>query len=174
MAAAQIAAITTQNQEQLRLTRAERYQLSQDGHAVAAAQIAAITTQNQQQMRRARQSGPRTHGAAYSSAPASASARHVLGPCTFECIGCSALHFKQEKSKRGFFSCCCAKGKASLPPLDPTRHVLVELFRACETFMPYIRAYNLAMSFASIGSKVDDALIDCSHGTYTFRIHGSM
>ncbi|KAI2500059.1 helicase [Fragilaria crotonensis] len=40
--------------------------------------------------------------------------------------------------------------------------------------MPHIRAYNSALSFASIGANVDDALIDRSCGIYTFRIHGSM
>ncbi|KAI2491337.1 DNA helicase [Fragilaria crotonensis] len=168
-----MAAITTRNQEQMRQTRLERLQRSQEGDPVAATQMAAITTQHQEHMRQTRQSCQRTNGAAYSSAPAPA--RHVLGPCTVECQGCSALHFPNEsRSERGYFSSCCAKGKVSLLPLDPTPNVLMDLFHAHELFMPHIRAYNSALSFASIGANVDDALIDRSCGIYTFRIHGSM
>ncbi|KAI2508123.1 helicase [Fragilaria crotonensis] len=173
VAATQMAAITTQHQEQMRQTRLERLQRSQEGDPVAATQMAAITTRNQEHMRQTRQSCQRTNGAAYSSAPAPA--RHVLGPCTVECQGCSALHFPNEsRSERGYFSSCCAKGKVSLLPLDPTPNVLMDLFHAHELFMPHIRAYNSALSFASIGANVDDALIDRSCGIYTFRIHGSM
>ncbi|KAI2494963.1 hypothetical protein MHU86_19564 [Fragilaria crotonensis] len=173
VAATQMAAITTRNQEHMRQTRLERLQRSQEGDPVAATQMAAITTQHQEHMRQTRQSCQRTNGAAYSSAPAPA--RHVLGPCTVECQGCSALHFPNEsRSERGYFSSCCAKGKVSLLPLDPTPNVLMDLFHAHELFMPHIRAYNSALSFASIGANVDDALIDRSCGIYTFRIHGSM
>ncbi|KAI2498043.1 Helitron helicase-like domain at N-terminus [Fragilaria crotonensis] len=173
VAATQMAAITTQHQEHMRQTRLERLQRSQEGDPVAATQMAAITTQHQEHMRQTRQSCQCTNGAAYSSAPAPA--RHVLGPCTVECQGCSALHFPNEsRSERGYFSSCCAKGKVSLLPLDPTPNVLMDLFHAHELFMPHIRAYNSALSFASIGANVDDALIDRSCGIYTFRIHGSM
>ncbi|KAI2490615.1 hypothetical protein MHU86_23967 [Fragilaria crotonensis] len=124
VAATQMAAITTRNQEQMRQTRLERLQRSQEGDPVAATQMAAITTQHQEHMRQTRQSCQRTNGAAYSSAPAPA--RHVLGPCTVECQGCSALHFPNEsRSERGYFSSCCAKGKVSLLPLDPTPNVLM-------------------------------------------------
>jgi hypothetical protein len=51
VAASQIAAMTTRNQEQMRHTRLERLQQSQDGNPVAATQIAAITTQNREQTR---------------------------------------------------------------------------------------------------------------------------
>jgi hypothetical protein len=40
--------------------------------------------------------------------------------------------------------------------------------------MPYIRAYNSTLSFASIGANADAALIEHTDGIYTFRIHGSM
>jgi hypothetical protein len=49
----------------------------------------------------------------------------------------------------------------------------MELFGARKTFMPYIRAYNSALSFASIGANVDDALIEQTNSIYTFRIHGT-
>ena len=100
--------------------------------------------------------------------------RHALDLCTTECQGCSALHFRGETSAKGFFSSCCDKGKVSLPPLDPTPNVLTELFNAHETFMPFIRAYNSVLSFASIGANVDERLIERTGGIYTYRIHGSM
>jgi hypothetical protein len=101
--------------------------------------------------------------------------RHALDRCTVECQGCSALHFRQEASEKGFFSSCCDKGKVSLPPLDPTPNVLTELFNdAHETFMPFIRAYNSVLTFVSIGANVDESLIERTGGIYTYRIHGSM
>ncbi|KAI2490305.1 helicase [Fragilaria crotonensis] len=149
VAATQMAAITTRNQEQMRQTRLERLQRSQEGDPVAATQMAAITTQHQEHMRQTRQSCQRTNGAAYSSAPAPAR----LKGATF--------HLAVPRARY-------------LSSLDPTPNVLMDLFHAHELFMPHIRAYNSALSFASIGANVDDALIDRSCGIYTFRIHGSM
>jgi hypothetical protein len=76
---------------------------------VAAEQIAAIATQNVQQMRQARTTHSSTHGAAYSSAPSPA--RNFLGLSTFECQGCSALHFEEEKAERGFFPLAVPRAK---------------------------------------------------------------
>ena len=40
--------------------------------------------------------------------------------------------------------------------------------------MPFIRTYNSVLRFASIGANVDESLIECTGGIYTYRIHGSM
>ena len=78
------------------------------------------------------------------------------------------------KIKKGLFSDCCAQGAVALPPLEPVPNVLIELLANREGFMPYIRAYNSALSFASIGANVDTGLIERTDGIYTFRIHGTM
>ena len=40
------------------------------------------------------------------------------------------------------------------------------------TFRDNIRAYNLALAFASLGVNLDKELANASRGVYTFRIHG--
>jgi hypothetical protein len=125
IATAQVVRTSMQHREHMRHVRAERYQRSQEGDAVATTQVTTVTTQNRAHMRHARQTVPSTHSIGYSQRPLPA--RHVLGTCTNECQACSALHFRQEKSKRGFFSDCCAQGSVALPPLEPIPNLLIEL-----------------------------------------------
>ena len=174
-AIAQMAAISARNRESTRRARAQVQDLSEQGDAAAIAHMAAATAHNREHMRlsRAGQSQHVTHCVGYSSARP-LPPRHTLDTCTNVCEGCSALHFRKETSQNGFFSSCCGKGKVSLPPLDPTPDVLKELFDTGERFMPFIRAYNSVLSFASIGANVDESLIERIGGVYTYRIHGSM
>ncbi|PKC12098.1 hypothetical protein RhiirA5_286874 [Rhizophagus irregularis] len=75
------------------------------------------------------------------------------------------------------FSTCCARGKVILPFLQELPSPLNTLLtgtdpRSC-TFRQNIRMYNSALSFTSIGAKIDQQITGTS-GIYTFRIHGEM
>jgi hypothetical protein len=75
------------------------------------------------------------------------------------------------------FSICCAKGKVILPPLQelppPLNILLTETDPRSYAFRQNIRMYNSALSFTSIGAKIDQQVAGTS-GIYTFRIHGEM
>ncbi|CDF40018.1 unnamed protein product [Chondrus crispus] len=81
--------------------------------------------------------------------------------CT-ECSHCKALHFVQERllsssAARPMFSTCCKKGKLSLPLLpDPPallRSLLIDDTQRSRRFRKNIRAYNAALSMASVVAK---------------------
>ncbi|CAB5131644.1 unnamed protein product [Rhizophagus irregularis] len=75
------------------------------------------------------------------------------------------------------FSTYCAKGKVILPFLQelpsPLNILLTRTdLRSC-TFRQNIRMYNSALSFTSIGAKINQQITGTS-GIYTFRIHRKM
>jgi hypothetical protein len=57
------------------------------------------------------------------------------------------------------FATCCAKGKILLPPLQellpPLDRLLAEMDHHARSFQQNIRMYNSALSFTSIGAKID-------------------
>ena len=75
------------------------------------------------------------------------------------------------------FSTCCAKGRVILPPLQellPPLDILLTGNDSCSrSFREDIRMYNSALSFTSIGAKIDRQITGAG-GVYTFRIHGEM
>ena len=75
------------------------------------------------------------------------------------------------------FSTCCAKGKVMLPSLQelllPLNTLLTGTDSRSRLFRQNIRMYNFALSFTSIGAKIDQQ-ITCTSGIYTFRIHREM
>ena len=82
------------------------------------------------------------------------------------------------KSMRSpIFTICCAKGKVILPPLQdlpsPLDTLLTETDLRSHLFRQNIRMYNSALSFTSMGAKIDHQFTGTS-GVYTFRIHGEM
>jgi hypothetical protein len=107
--------------------------------------------------------------------------RHTLGNMTHKCSECEAMMWLDERANKSVrlpvFSTCCAKGKVILPPLQelpPPLNILLTGTDLCSrTFRQNIRMYNSALSFTSIGAKIDQQITGTS-GIYTFRIHGEM
>ena len=107
--------------------------------------------------------------------------RHTLGNMIHKCRKCGAMMWLDEKINKSArfpeFSTCCAKGKVILPPLQklpsPLDILLTENDSRSRLFKQNIRMYNSALSFTSIGVKVDQEVTGTS-GVYTFRIHGNM
>jgi len=75
------------------------------------------------------------------------------------------------------FSICCAKGKVILSffqELLPSLNILHIKTDPCLcAFRQNIRIYNSALSFISIGAKIDQQVASTS-SIYTFRIHREM
>jgi hypothetical protein len=107
--------------------------------------------------------------------------RHTLGDMNYECQNCGAMMWLNErvnKSARSpVFTTCCAKGKILLPPLQdllpPLDRLLTELDQNSRLFRQNIRMYNSALSFTSIGAKIDNHITG-TRGVYSFRIHGEI
>ena len=74
------------------------------------------------------------------------------------------------------FSLCCVQSKVVLPPLATPPDLLLHLLTATNSrgkaFRDYIRSYNTALGFASLGVNLDRELANAKKGVYTFRIHG--
>src|SRR3989440_9559021 len=89
--------------------------------------------------------------------------RHTLGNMIHKCRKCGAMMWLDEKINKSArfpeFSTCCAKGKVILPPLQklpsPLDILLTENDSHSHLFKQNIRMYNSALSFTSIGVKVD-------------------
>jgi len=83
---------------------------------------------------------------------------------------------------------CCAKGAVTLPIANDTPEQLcILLTETCVNakgkrvwtdrtahFQQNIRSYNNAMSFTSLGPKIDRAITMNGAGVYTFRIQGAL
>jgi hypothetical protein len=102
-----------------------------------------------------------------------------------ECNNCGAKMWIVERSpglgstKRDpKFQPCCSKGSFKLQPLKPTPSTIAKLLTettpSAKEFQTNIRVYNSALSFVSLGVKLDHNLATSrSTGNYTFRIQGS-
>src|SRR5438034_2516264 len=106
---------------------------------------------------------------------------NTLGNMTYKCNECGAMMWLDERVTKSVrlpvFSTCCARGKVILPSLQELPSPLDTLLtgtdpRSC-TFRQNIRMYNSALSFTSMGAKIDQQVTGTS-GIYTFRIHGQM
>jgi len=107
--------------------------------------------------------------------------RHTLGNMIYKCNKYEAMMWLDERVNKSVrlleFSICCAKGKVILPSLQELPPPLDILLtgtdpRSC-AFRQNIRMYNSALSFTSIGAKINQEVAGTS-GIYTFRIHGEM
>ncbi|KAI9313416.1 hypothetical protein BX666DRAFT_1864358 [Dichotomocladium elegans] len=76
------------------------------------------------------------------------------------------------------FSLCCSQGAVSLPQWNSTPQEIRRLLHGSDArskdFRTYIRAYNSALSFTSMGISMDHSVANSHGGAYNFRIHGSI
>ena len=107
---------------------------------------------------------------------------HTLGSMSYICIHCSSKMWLDEKSSGAQtnpkFRLCCEDGNCMVPFLRDTPTVLRNLFECDDPitreFKKYIRSYNNALSFASLGVNLDTTVQNSIGGTYCFRIHGKV
>lgn len=98
------------------------------------------------------------------------------------CVYCSSRNFPAEKPSDGKFTSCCRKGKVKLPKImdvsgreqaypEFLRRLLSDKSHPDFTnFREYVRSYNSAVSFASMGAKIVDLP---GRGPYVFKSHGT-
>ncbi|KAJ3474646.1 hypothetical protein NLI96_g12341 [Meripilus lineatus] len=108
--------------------------------------------------------------------------RHSLGSMDVSCPSCDALHWDEERLSnssriRPKFGVCCNSGKITIPPAQDPPPLLRALFddhsSQAQEFREHIRQYNAALTFTSLGVKVDESVND-GRGPYCFRIHGEL
>ncbi len=75
---------------------------------------------------------------------------------------------KNSKTQTGF---CCADGKIALPEIESPPSFICTLLKGSDNlardFQINIRAYNSALSFTSMGCKIDERFSNKTHGIYT-------
>ena len=88
--------------------------------------------------------------------------RHSCGALDAAWCHCTPLHFEGERTRRGGFPECCAKGKVTLDPLGPTPALLEEgrdLLTGDDpdsrNFRDNIRCHNSALAMAPFVAEVD-------------------
>ncbi|CDF40386.1 ATP dependant DNA helicase [Chondrus crispus] len=115
--------------------------------------------------------------------PESSPSYRDLGMVHIECSHCKALHFVQERivsssAARPMFSTCCGKGKLSLPLLTylPAllRSLLIDDTPRARRFRKNIRAYNSALSMASVVAKWVNKGPGTSNFNPTMTMQGEM
>lgn len=76
------------------------------------------------------------------------------------------------------FQLCCGKGQYIIQPFSSTPEYIKDLLRnndqTSKEFKKNIRAYNSALSFTSLGVKLDHSVANRIGGAYTFRIQGNL
>lgn len=106
-------------------------------------------------------------------------ARHIMKERTTVCPFCKAKMWMEEKVRSSSmrqpkFSICCS-GKFKLRPYNIPPTWLIDLVSGnsaeSREFKKNIRSYNNALSFTSVGAKIDERLLSTG-GIYTFRLHG--
>jgi hypothetical protein len=93
------------------------------------------------------------------------------------------LHWMDERLKLSSmrhpkFGKCCLQGKIQLPrlqdPPQPLKHLLESKDDpVAKKFRENIRQYNFALSFTSLGVKLDRTVLD-GHGPYVLHIQGEL
>ena len=113
------------------------------------------------------------------------SERHDLGQMDKTCPGCGALHWLMECSTTSgsskswpLFSMCCGNGDIQLPAAPPPPEQLLYFFTAstleASRFCEKIHQYNAALTFTSLGVKVDGTVNTGGGGPPTFCVHGEL
>ena len=107
--------------------------------------------------------------------------RHIFPGMNASCPHCQAKMYQHEKTggtlAAPIFSMCCAKGKVSLPDIQPVPAItdlLTGTSRQSTKFRQEIRRYNSALAFTSWGVNRDRQYANQSRGVYTLRIQGSV
>ena len=107
---------------------------------------------------------------------------YYLGRIDIVCPYLSALHWMDEKLVRSsmtnpLFGTCCLQGKINLPLLKTPPSQLQLLYDGVSpqsnSFRRYIRGYNTANDFTSLGVKMDPIII-VGRGPKPFTIHGEL
>ncbi|EGF97230.1 uncharacterized protein MELLADRAFT_70124 [Melampsora larici-populina 98AG31] len=107
-----------------------------------------------------------------------------LGPANMACQHCGALRWPQERTnyetarKSNVFSNCCKQGDVTIPLAYFEGSTLPEELMGLYTgidpdsidFHKDLSVYNNLVSFASLGSHVDNSVAG-QKGTYCFRVH---
>ncbi|CAF1487910.1 unnamed protein product, partial [Rotaria sordida] len=99
---------------------------------------------------------------------------HHLGSLNIECEHCKAVHFKDELK-----STCCHNGKLSHLSVHNgsenfpivLKNLFIETDEKSTNFREFIRQYNNASAFASMGAKIEDIP---GNGPYCFKISGEV
>ena len=99
---------------------------------------------------------------------------HDLDPLNIECQHCKMVHFKGELK-----STCCHNGKLSHLSIQnelenfpiALKNLFVGTDAKCDNFRGFIRQYNNANAFASMGAKIEDIP---GNGPYCFKISGEV
>ncbi|KAI9032750.1 hypothetical protein CLU79DRAFT_859684 [Phycomyces nitens] len=106
-----------------------------------------------------------------------------LGRMNIACPFCHSMMWLNERTSRSTitkpaFSMCCGSGRFILHPYEPTPTEMHSLptrqTPRSKAFMEKIRNYNMALSFTSLGVKVDQSVANNNGGAYNFRISGSL
>ncbi|KAF6161780.1 hypothetical protein GIB67_013857 [Kingdonia uniflora] len=108
--------------------------------------------------------------------------RHFLGQMDVVCMHCSTFHWKDEQLSNSsiintLFGQCCLQGKIKLPILDALPNEFQELYDGngphLRSFRRYMRKYNAANAFTSLGVHIDDQVAH-GQGPSSFVIHGEL
>jgi hypothetical protein len=105
--------------------------------------------------------------------------RHHVG-AMIQCPFCKAWMWIQERVKRTpkkapQFSVCCRRGQIILPDIKPLPRLLDLVSgtaRENKNFRQNVRKINAALSFTSMGVKLNNELANARNGVYTYQIHG--
>ncbi|KAF6163579.1 hypothetical protein GIB67_022144 [Kingdonia uniflora] len=104
---------------------------------------------------------------------------HFLGQMDVVCTHCSALHWKDEQLLNSsiinpLFGQCCLQGKIKIPILKALPNEFQELYDGngshSRSFRRYMREYNAADAFMSLGVQMDDR-VSHGQGPSSFVIH---
>ncbi|KAI9104903.1 hypothetical protein DFS34DRAFT_605037, partial [Phlyctochytrium arcticum] len=92
---------------------------------------------------------------------------------------CDARVWDKESTGRAnglnLYGICCAKGKVHLPNLPTTPPLLAQLFNPDDPQeKSEVRQYNTALSFTSLGAKVDRRVTNRVGGRPVYRIQGEV
>lgn len=117
---------------------------------------------------------------------------YIFSCIYFRCQHCGAIHWIEERlghsSKTSPKFRCCQSGKINVPKVNDTpealRHLLsetrvnrngkIEWAERTAHFHQNIRVYNNALSFTSLGVKIDESITNNNNGAYSFRIQGEL
>lgn len=104
--------------------------------------------------------------------------RNFVGVFSKTCQYCQAKFNCCEETTKKVFTLCCKLGKIVLASTGETpeylRYLLENNDEDCQHFRDHIRGYNSALSFTSLGVKLDQNLLNQRLGAYCFRIQGNL
>ncbi|OBZ80861.1 hypothetical protein A0J61_11089 [Choanephora cucurbitarum] len=108
--------------------------------------------------------------------------RHDFGRTKVECSFCLAMFWFDERATafelEPLFQLCCGKERYILKDSEPLPPLLTGILTNTDSvskeFQSNTRAYSNALSFTSLGVKLDHAVNNDRMGAYAFRIHGNV